>query len=136
LFFALVADLKEFLATQNIPYLFGNDDGQKKDPNLPPVLPDGSSNKLDYNAVLLYEGGDLKDTYRKVHLVPFTENFPYKESLPGIYKILVNNGYHFWERGTEYTVFDAAGVKFSTPICFEDAFGYLSRNLFRYDWDN
>ncbi len=127
--FALVADLKEFLATQNIPYLFGNDDGQKKDPNLPPVLPDGSSNKLDYNAVLLYEGGELKDTYRKVHLVPFTENFPYKESLPGIYKILVNNDYHFWERGTEYTVFDAAGVKFSTPICFEDAFGYLSRNF-------
>ena len=127
--YALVNELKNFLATQDIPYLFGNDDGQKENPNLPPVLSDGSINRVDYNAVLLYEDGDLKDTYRKVHLVPFTENFPYKESLPGIYQILVDNDYHFWERGTEYTVFDAAGVKFSTPICFEDAFGYLSRNF-------
>lgn len=127
--YALVKDLKEFLATQDIPYLLGNDDGQKKDPNLPPVLSDGTYNRVDYNAVLLYEDGQLKDTYRKVHLVPFTENFPYKESLPGIYKILVNNDYHFWERGTEYTVFEAGGVKFSTPICFEDVFGYLSRKF-------
>ncbi|MDA3939105.1 MAG: apolipoprotein N-acyltransferase [Spirochaetia bacterium] len=127
--FALVNDLKEFLSTQNVPYLFGNDDGQLKDKQLPPVLSDGSYNRVDYNAVLLYEGGELRDTYRKVHLVPFTENFPYKESLPGIYKILVDNDYHFWEKGNEYTVFDAAGVKFSTPICFEDAFGYLSRNF-------
>ncbi len=127
--FALVTDLKEFLATQDIPYLFGNDDGQLKNPDLPPVLSDGSYNRVDYNAVLLYEEGNLKETYRKVHLVPFTENFPYKETLPGVYKILVDNGYHFWERGTEYTVFETDGVKFSTPICFEDVFGYLSREF-------
>ncbi len=125
--FALVNDLKEFLATQNVPYLLGNDDGQLKNPDLPPVLPDGSYNRVDYNAVLLYEDGNLKNTYRKLHLVPFTENFPYKKTLPGIYKILVNNNYHFWERGTEYTVFETNSVKFSTPICFEDVFGYLSR---------
>ncbi|MEA1912044.1 MAG: apolipoprotein N-acyltransferase, partial [Spirochaetota bacterium] len=127
--FALVNDLTEFLGAQNVPYLLGNDDGQLDDKDFPPVLSDGSYNRVDYNAVLLYEDGELKDTYRKVHLVPFTENFPYKESLSGIYQILVNNNYHFWERGTEYTVFDAAGVKFSTPICFEDAFGYLSREF-------
>lgn len=125
--YALVNDLKKFLSTQNIPYLFGNDDGQIDNPNLPPVLPDGSYNRVDYNAVLLYEDGNLKETYRKVHLVPFTENFPYKDILPGVYQILVNNNYHFWERGTEYTVFETGGVKFSTPICFEDVFGYLSR---------
>jgi apolipoprotein N-acyltransferase len=127
--FALVNDLKEFMASQNVPFLFGNDDGQLENPDLPPVLPDGSYNKMDYNAVLLYEDGDLKETYRKIHLVPFTENFPYKESLPGIYQILVNNNYHFWEKGTEFTVFETGGVKFSTPICFEDVFGYLSREF-------
>lgn len=127
--YALVKDLKDFLATQDIPFLIGNDDGQLKNPDLSPVLSDGSYNRVDYNAVLLYEDGKLKDTYRKVHLVPFTENFPYKETLPGIYQILVNNGYHFWERGTEYTVFETGGVKFSTPICFEDVFGYLSREF-------
>ncbi|MCK5197380.1 MAG: apolipoprotein N-acyltransferase, partial [Spirochaetales bacterium] len=127
--YALVNDLKKFLATQDVPYLIGNDDGQLKNPDLPPVLPDDSYNRVDYNAVLLYEDGRLKDTYRKVHLVPFTESFPYKKTLPGIYQILVDNGYHFWERGTEFTVFETGGVKFSTPICFEDVFGYLSREF-------
>ncbi len=28
-----------------------------------------------------------------------------------------------------YTVFDAGGVRFSTPICFEDTFGYLCRGF-------
>ncbi len=127
--YALVNDLKKFLSTQNIPYLFGNDDGQLKDPDLPPVLEDGSYNRVDYNAVLLYEDGSLKETYRKTHLVPFTENFPYKESMPGVYKILLANDFHFWERGTEFTVFETGGIKFSTPICFEDVFGYLSRKF-------
>jgi apolipoprotein N-acyltransferase len=30
-----------------------------------------------------------------------------------------------------YTVFDAGGVHFSTPICFEDTFGYLCREFVR-----
>jgi len=47
--------------------------------------------------------------------------------LPGVYKILVSNDFHFWKKGTENTVFETGGVKFSTPICFEDVFGYLSR---------
>lgn len=41
----------------------------------------------------------------------------------------MDHDYHFWEKGTEYTVFNAAGVKFSTPICYEDVFGYISRNF-------
>lgn len=77
--YALVKDLKDFLATQKVPYVIGNDDGQLKDPSLPPVLPDGSYNRVDYNAVFLYEDGYLKQTYRKIQLVPFTENFPYKK---------------------------------------------------------
>ena len=129
--YALVNDLKTFLATQDVPYLFGNDDVQLKNPNLPPVLSDGSYNKKDYNAVLLYEDGKLKNTYRKIHLVPFTENFPYESILPGVYQFLINHDLHFWEKGTEYTVFETGGVKFSTPICFEDVFGYLSRNFVR-----
>jgi apolipoprotein N-acyltransferase len=127
--YALVHDLKKFLATQKVPYLFGNDDGQKKNPNLPPILSDGSYNKVDYNAVLLYENGKLKNTYRKTHLVPFTENFPYGETFPKINNFLLSKDFHFWEKGTEYTVFETGGIKFSTPICFEDVFGYLSRKF-------
>ncbi len=129
--YALVKDLKDFLATQKIPYVIGNDDGQLKDPSLPPVLPDGTYNRVDYNAVFLYEHGKLMETYRKTHLVPFTESFPYKKMFPQFYQLLVSHKYHFWEKGTEYTVFNADGVRFSTPICFEDVFGYISRNFVR-----
>lgn len=125
----LVRQFKEFMATQTVPYVTGNDDGQIKVPGAPLVNPDGTPNRVDYNAVLLYADGELKQTYRKTHLVPFTENFPYKETFPRFYQLLVNNDYHFWEKGTEYTVFDANGVKFSTPICFEDVFGDISRRF-------
>ncbi len=49
--------------------------------------------------------------------------------MPGIYKWLKEADTHFWEKGKEFTVFEAAGVKFSTPICFEDTFGYISRRF-------
>jgi apolipoprotein N-acyltransferase len=88
---------------------------------------------------MLFEGGEISDLYRKLHLVPFTEHFPYERQLPGIYKALVAADTHFWEKGKEATVFSASiprqdgpgTVKFSTPICFEDCFGYLSREFVR-----
>lgn len=129
--YALVEDFREFMSRQEVPFVTGNDDGQLGNPSLPPVLEDGSYNRVDYNAVLLYHENELKQTYRKTHLVPFTENFPYQNLFPGFYQLLVEHDYHFWEKGTEYTVFDAGGVKFSTPICFEDVFGYISRRFVR-----
>ena len=120
--YQLVRELKEFFATQNIPYVIGNDDGRlEPDKN-------GEMVRVDYNSVLLYDG-ELKETYRKIHLVPFSEHFPYEDIMPRFYKALKDRDYHWWKEGTEYTVFDAAGVRFSTPICFEDVFGYLSRDF-------
>ena len=129
--FALVKDLTSFLDGRQIPYVIGNGDGQLADPARPPADSFGRLNRVDYNAVLLYERGVIVDTYRKLHLVPFTEYFPFQEQLPGIYQWLKDADTHFWERGTEYTVFDAGGVRFSTPICYEDTFGYISRNFVR-----
>ncbi len=120
--YRLVKELKEFFATQEIPYVMGNDDGQLE-PN-----ENGEPERVDYNAVLLYDG-ELKQTYRKTHLVPFSEHFPYRHIMPRFYQALKDRDFHWWEKGTEYTVFEAAGVKFSTPICFEDVFGYLSREF-------
>ncbi len=34
--------------------------------------------------------------------------------------------YNWWIPGDESTVFTLNGVKFSTPICYEDAFGYIN----------
>jgi apolipoprotein N-acyltransferase len=80
---------------------------------------------------MLFEKGELMALYRKLHLVPFTEHFPYEKQLPLLYKALKNADTHFWEKGKEATVFNSGGVKFSTPICFEDTFGYLSRDFVR-----
>jgi apolipoprotein N-acyltransferase len=123
--FGLVKELREFLARQPVPFVVGNDDGQlAKDEQ-------GRDTRVDYNAAILFDKGEIVDTYRKLHLVPFTEDFPYKESLSGIYQWLKDADTHFWEEGTEYTVFEAGGARFSTPICFEDTFPYLNREFIR-----
>jgi apolipoprotein N-acyltransferase len=87
--------------------------------------------RVDYNAAMLFERGTLVQLYRKLHLVPFTEHFPYEKQLPWVYDALVNSDTHFWKEGDRAQVFDYRGIKFSTPICFEDTFGYLSRDFVR-----
>jgi apolipoprotein N-acyltransferase len=119
----VVRKLTDFLDTQSIPYVVGNDEGVKIRIGTP------EEKRIDYNAALLFEGSRIVDVYRKVHLVPFTEHFPYKDIFPFVYDILIRLDTHFWEKGTKYTVFDAAGFRFSTPICFEDTFGYLARRF-------
>ena len=63
------------------------------------------------------------EAYTKMHLVPFSESFPYKKLFPQLYKKLLKSNTHFWEQGKDYTVFHKRSLSFSTPICFEDTFG-------------
>jgi len=123
--FELVRQLREFLAGQSVPYLIGNDDGRLK------RLESGEEVRVDYNATLLFRGGEILQTYRKLRLVPFSEHFPYRRWLPGIYEWLANADTHFWEKGEEHTVFAVDGVRFSTPICYEDTFPGLCRDFVR-----
>jgi apolipoprotein N-acyltransferase len=122
----LVKELLDYLRTRNVPFLIGNDDARKE----PPKNPDDDF-RVDYNAAMLIEQGSLTNFYRKLHLVPFTEYFPYEKQFPWIYRALKNADTHFWEKGSETTVFSLKGFSFSTPICFEDTFGYLSREFVR-----
>ena len=123
--YRIVKKLKDYLSEQDVPFVVGNDDGQLvTDEN-------GNSVRIDYNASLLFEKGEMKKRYRKTHLVPFTEHFPYKKQFPWMHTLLENLDTHFWEKGDEYTVFENNNVKFSTPICFEDTFGYLSRKFIK-----
>jgi apolipoprotein N-acyltransferase len=123
--YVLVKELMDFLGAQDVPFIIGNDDARNE------INEQGLWEQVDYNAVMLYDRGELKGLYRKMHLVPFTESFPYKKQFPKIYEALENADTHFWKKGLEAVVFDSGGLKFSTPICFEDTFGYLSRNFVR-----
>ncbi len=126
----LVDEFVEFGTSLGIPLLTGNPSGEIKDESLPPYDEDGNWNKKDYNSVILFDDGVIKQSYRKQHLVPFTEHFPYEKQMPWLYNLLKANDYHWWEKGEDSVVFETSnGIKFSTPICFEDVFGDICANF-------
>ncbi|MFA4888593.1 MAG: apolipoprotein N-acyltransferase [Candidatus Omnitrophota bacterium] len=97
-----------------------------------------------YNSALLISGiGELLERYDKLHLVPFGEYIPLKDSLPFL-RVIVPIG--DISAGKEYTVFRVPATKalagrqgsggrveekFSVLICFEDLFPELSRRFVR-----
>jgi len=121
----LVKRLLDFLAEQSIPFVVGNDHGEMIQFGTP------EEKRIDYNAAILFKQGKAVKIYKKTHLVPFTEHFPYTRQFPQIAQLLEDADTHFWEKGEEYTVFETDNVHFSTPICFEDTFGYLCAEFVR-----
>ena len=121
----LTLDFVEYAESIDVPLLTGNPKSVLKDENLPPYDENGNKNSEEYNTVVLFKDGKIAGEYIKQHLVPFTEHFPYEKQLPLLYKILVAMDYNWWIPGDEATVFDLDGIKFSTPICYEDSFSAL-----------
>lgn len=127
----MVDDFVSFGLSLGVPLVTGNPEGILKDPTRPPYLENGEWNVDYYNTVIYFNNGKVEDTYRKQHLVPFTEHFPYQELFPHLTALLIANDYNWWLEGEESTVFNYDGIGFSTPICFEDTFGYLSAAFVR-----
>ena len=117
----LVDALLRYMAAQDVPFVIGNHDHRW----------DWAGNEFHFNAALLFEGGEITEIYRKIHLVPFTEHFPFRDRFPRIYRWLRAADTHFWDPGTELTVFSGPGFYFSATICFEESYGYLSRLFVR-----
>ncbi|MDY7027956.1 MAG: nitrilase-related carbon-nitrogen hydrolase [Spirochaetota bacterium] len=57
-----------------------------------------------------------------MHLVPFTEHFPYEEEFPWLAALLDKFGTSNWKQGEERVIFQHPAAGFFTPICFEDIF--------------
>ena len=130
--YGIVQRLEAYLETQSIPYVIGNASARliRNDA--------GQLERLDYNAVIVHTDGGFTDPYRKTHLVPFTESFPYQKQFPWIYDMLMENGSNQWGKGEEYKVFEVDGIRFSTrtspskhtPISYSSA---LSAWVTRFD---
>ncbi len=112
----LVHDFLAYQKSLETWLITGNDDYMT-------VTTDIGEERVDYNASILFSPqGERIETYHKLHLVPFTEYFPYKEQFPGFYNLLLDFDVNLWEPGTEPVVFEHPEFTFSTPICFEDSF--------------
>ena len=82
-----------------------------------------------YNAALLVsEGGQKIQVYRKLHLVPFGEYVPGRHTVPFIAQVVGNQVPDDFARGKEPVVFrlTTAGVEVAPLICFEDTLGELT----------
>lgn len=101
-----------------------------------PYVEDYEKNLFSNSAVLINPNGSLVDHYGKTQLVPFAEYIPYSETewMQKFMQTLAgfSSG---WMPGNRYVTFNlplqqGGEVDFSTPICFEDAFPNVCRELF------
>ena len=88
--------------------------------------------KGDYNAAILVpEGGQEIQVYRKLHLVPFGEYVPGRNTVPFIGAIVGDQVPGDFTRGKEPVVFRLTTdrVMVAPLICFEDTLGELTRQF-------
>ena len=84
---------------------------------------EGDRIKRNFNSsVLLDDKGEIAGFYHKIHLVPFTEHFPYKEEFPWLAALLNKFGTSNWKQGDKRVIYEHPEARFFTPICFEDIF--------------
>lgn len=128
----LVDRFLEWAETVPGTLITGNSESCLADPSQPPVIYDaegkGRLNRDSYNAAVVLEGGQIIGTYRKRHLVPVVEYFPWEETFPDIVRFLEAHGCQLWAPGEEAMLFHTrSGVPFSVSICYEDVFAEIAR---------
>ena len=86
------------------------------------------SGEAYFNSALFIDNlGQLERVYNKLHLVPFGEYVPFKNTFPFLQTIAPIGDI---EPGREYVVFSQP-AEFSVLICFEDLFPELSREFIK-----
>jgi apolipoprotein N-acyltransferase len=91
-----------------------------------------SDERGDYNAALLVaKGGQYMQAYRKLHLVPFGEYVPGRNTVPLMARIVGDQVPGDFTPGREATVFRLTTneIRVAPLICFEDTLGELTRQF-------
>ncbi len=105
------SDLKTLLKEENVQAIIG--------------YPSSKDDKV-YNSAGFFGENGLEEIYSKHILVPFTETLPYPQIF-GIFGFLKLS--QFFTPGNKFTIFHFDNADFSTDICFESYFGWLSRRF-------
>ncbi len=85
-----------------------------------------------YNAALLVsDGGERVQVYRKVHLVPFGEYVPGRHTVPLLARVVGDQVPGDFKAGAQHTVFTLTNrdIEVAPLICFEDTIGELTRQF-------
>ena len=126
--------LINYLKDKKINLVTGNNHSEKI------VLPNGKNKRYEYNSVIflnpshvqtIVKTKKIQKIYHKIKLVPFAEHFPFKKLLPWVNEILESTDRNDYVAGKDIIVFQKGNIRFSTPICNEDAFPNLNRLFIR-----
>jgi len=85
-----------------------------------------------YNAaILVSDGGERVQMYRKIHLVPFGEFVPGRHTVPLLARIVGDQVPGDFKAGNEHKIFTLTDgdVQVAPLICFEDTIGELARQF-------
>lgn len=115
---SLTSEIIDFQKTQGSYLLFGG------------MMERGVKNgrsELSNSGILMSPGGEVIDSYDKIHLVPFGEYVPLRKYISFIGKLVIDIG--DFKQGEKYSVLDSPVAKMSSPICFEIIFPGLVRKF-------
>ena len=116
-------NLQDFVNGLRIPILTGANDYE--------ITPEGEAKTFNAAFLVMPDSIELRG-YHKIHPVPFGERIPFQRFIPFLGSF--NLGQAEFTPGSQYTVFSLSNGKgnFSTLICFESIFSYVSRNFVRH----
>jgi len=121
---SIVKSLLQYIENRDSTFVIGNYHAERE----------GFDGKRDFNSALVFESGKNvippePGKYFKQHLVPLSEEFPFENHFLKFKEMMIKIGGDFWCKGKESKVFESKGLKFSTPICFEDSFPDICREM-------